>query len=161
MILKSLPLLSLLLLISCAGTSVDKSPENVAESITKETTKDIQSSGNGIVEPIINNLVDVYIAKGNTQCNNDGLSLAESISNLSASDINITASHCGIIEGVSFASVCGGGTADIYIHTINTTDLIKASTLGFTDTSLLTVEHLTYSVVNCPTSQKFTHKDSK
>lgn len=149
MISKSLPLLSLLFLVSCDSTTVGQNLEELGNDV-ESVSENIQSSGDDLLNDIIDDTTDVYIAKGNTQCNDDGLTLAETTSYLTDANIDITESQCGVIEGVAFASVCGGGTADIYVHTIKTSDLINATNIGFTETSLLTPQSLTYSTIDCP-----------
>lgn len=63
-------------------------------------------------------MVDVYIHKGDTQCNDDGLLLSETTSYLSDSSIEVSNSQCAILTGLSTADVCGGNTLNIYVHTI-------------------------------------------
>jgi len=147
--LKTLALFSLLLLISCDETSEGADIEEFGGK-TKAGNEHIQGDSNDWIESVINDTVNIYITKGNTQCHDDGLTLAETAAYLSNADIHITESQCGIIEGISFASVCGGGTTDIYIHTIQTTDLSAAENVGFTKTSLLAKKNLTYSIIDCP-----------
>ncbi|WP_413699413.1 hypothetical protein ACLKMH_18380 [Psychromonas sp. KJ10-10] len=93
--------------------------------------------------------VDVYISKGDTQCNDDGLTIEETISFLTTSGIEVSESQCGVISDLSYPAVCGGGTNNIYIHTIEIDDLGDAENLGFTDTSLLITEESSYSIVEC------------
>lgn len=149
MILKILPLMSLLFLTSCDNSSAVDQLEKVGEEV-KEISEDIQSAGDDLLEEDIDEAISVYISKGNTQCNDDGLTIVETTSYLTNADIAVSASQCGFIEGISFASVCGGGTGDIYIHTINNSDLTDAENLGFTGTSLLASENLSYTVIECP-----------
>ena len=137
MILKNLSLLSLLLLASCNEATIAEKLEVLDDNA---------------LNTMIDETVDVYIAKGNTQCNDDGLTLEETISYLTNENIAVTESQCGVLEGISFTSVCGGGSPDIYIHTIKATDLDYAANIGFKATTLLSAGGLTYTVVNCPAS---------
>ncbi|TYK64163.1 hypothetical protein [Colwellia echini] len=98
---------------------------------------------------LVEDTIDVYISKGDTQCNDDGLSIEETASYLTNSDIKALESQCGIISGLSFTAVCGGGTGNIYIHTIDIDDLDAAENLGFIDASSLIVEDSGYAVVEC------------
>jgi hypothetical protein len=84
-----------------------------------------------------NDLVDVYIKKGNTQCNDDGMSLNEASSYLSNADIKISKSTCGVITGIVFPSMCGAGTDNIYYFSIDKTALPQAEKLGFIPLSTL------------------------
>jgi hypothetical protein len=99
-----------------------------------------------IVEP---ELVEVYISKGDTQCNNDGLSLSEVTSYLSDAEIEITESMCGHILGISHDAVCGGGTNNVYSFIISTESLLLAENLGFQSLSSLDSE-LSIETVDCP-----------
>ncbi|TYK64319.1 DUF6174 domain-containing protein [Colwellia echini] len=94
-------------------------------------------------------LVDVYIPKGDTQCNNDGVSLAETTAYLTDLSIEVSASQCGVITGLSLPDVCGGSTNNIYLHTINYSDLITVENLGFVDLSTLPFEESGYSIIEC------------
>jgi len=58
-------------------------------------------------------MVDVYIHKGDTKCNDDGLLLSETTSYLSDSSIEVSNSQCAVLTGVSTVDVCGGSTTNI------------------------------------------------
>ncbi len=92
--------------------------------------------------------IEVYISKGDTQCNNDGLSLSEVTSYLSDAEIDINESMCGHILGISHNTVCGGSTSNIYYFTIPTDFLFQAENLGFQSLSSLDSE-LSYETVEC------------
>ncbi|MFT2090144.1 hypothetical protein [Paraglaciecola sp. 2405UD69-4] len=94
-------------------------------------------------------LVSVYIASGKTQCNDDGLSLEDTSAFLTSADIDFTEPQCGYITGVSYPTVCGADTSDIYIYTIEASNLVEAENLGFSDVSGLD-ERLSYKTVTCP-----------
>ena len=98
-----------------------------------------------IVEP---ELVEVYISKGDTQCNDNGLSLSEVTSYLSDAEIDINETMCGQIVGISHDAVCGGGTNNVYSFTISTESLLLAENLGFQSLSSLDSE-LSVEVVEC------------
>jgi hypothetical protein len=93
-------------------------------------------------------LVEVYIHKGDTQCNDDGLTLSETATYLTDSSIDVPLSQCAFTTGLDFPSVCGAGTNNIYIHTIPITDLSKAENLGFEALSSLYSE-FGYEIVEC------------
>ena len=120
-------LLSLLLLTSCGGSSSGGSDENVETSFST-----------------------VFIPKNDTQCNDDGLTLEETASYLSSADITLSESECGfLVTGFDSPAVCGASTNNIFIHTINTSDLAEAENLGFTDTSTLEAREASFEVVEC------------
>lgn len=93
-------------------------------------------------------LVSIYINTAETQCNDDGLSLEETSSLLTDASIEFTEPNCGYITGVNYPAVCGGGTNNIYIFTIEESDLIETENLGFADLSSLD-SSLGYETVNC------------
>jgi hypothetical protein len=95
-------------------------------------------------------MVDVYIHKGDTQCNNDGLLLSETTSYLIDSSIEVSSSQCAVLTGISTADVCGGNTLNIYVHTIKAIELIEAENLGFIDTSSFSASELGYAIIECP-----------
>jgi hypothetical protein len=98
---------------------------------------------------LVQDTIDVYISKGDTQCNDDGLTIEETTSYLTNSDIKAFESQCGVISGLSFYAVCGGGTGHIYIHTIDINDLDAAENFGFIDASTLVGEDSGYAIVEC------------
>ena len=73
----------------------------------------------------------IYISKGNTQCNNDGLSPEESIQQLADVGIDVLNTSCGATTGLSFPAVCGGGTADIIAHEIREVNFSDANEIGY------------------------------
>jgi len=95
-------------------------------------------------------LIDVYIHKGDTQCNDDGLLLSETTSYLIDSSIEVSNSQCAVLTGLSTADVCGGNTLNIYVHTIKAINLIEAENLGFIDTSSFSSGELGYAIIECP-----------
>ncbi|MBO1256596.1 hypothetical protein J3L16_12960 [Alteromonas sp. 5E99-2] len=95
-------------------------------------------------------LTKVFISKNDTQCNADGLSLEETASYLKNANIAIRASECGVITGgPNFAAVCGAGTSNILIHTIDSKDVVEAKKLGFADVMSLSERKRGYSVNAC------------
>ena len=99
-------------------------------------------------EVVEDDLVGVYIEKSDTQCNDDGLSLVEVSSYLSTADIEVNKAMCGFITGISYDTVCGGGTNNIYYFSINAVDLTQAENLGFTALSSLD-SGLSYEAKEC------------
>lgn len=145
MFLRSLPVLGLLLLTACVTEEIKEVGEKIGD-----VSEDIQSGGDDLLNTIIDNGVEIYIAKGNTQCNDDGLTIEETATYLTDAGIGVSESQCGVLEGISYNAVCGGATPDIYIHTINILDIPKAENLGFIDPSILITDKISYTVVDCP-----------
>lgn len=73
----------------------------------------------------------VYISKGNTQCNDDGLSADDSSQVLVNAGIDVIETFCGVTTGLSVAAVCGGVTGDILAHEIREVNLSRAKELGY------------------------------
>ena len=125
-------LLSLLLLTSCGGSSSGGSDENVESDV---------------IQNVETSFSTVFISKNDTQCNDDGLTLEETASYLSSANIITSESECGfIVTGLDSPAVCGASTNNVFIHTINASDLTEAENLGFTDTSTLEAR---FEVVEC------------
>jgi hypothetical protein len=76
-------------------------------------------------------VVQVFIGSGHTQCNNDGLTLAQTQMILVQNGVDVLGSACGTITGIGFASVCGGPTGEINIHQVRRVNLADAERLGF------------------------------
>jgi hypothetical protein len=98
---------------------------------------------------VLENMVDLYISTGETQCHDDGLTIDETSAYLTAANIEISASQCGVITGIFYAAVCGGNTANIYIHTISADNLVTAENLGFSEITSLLAAELGYEVTEC------------
>jgi hypothetical protein len=73
----------------------------------------------------------VYISKGNTQCNDDGISPDQSTMTLVGAGIDVMDTFCGAITGLSFPAVCGGGTGEIIAHEIHEVNLANVNELGY------------------------------
>jgi len=73
----------------------------------------------------------VFIFKGNTQCNDDGISQEESSLSLTNTGIDVLSTQCGLMTGVSNASVCGGATNNIIAHEIRNVSLPDANEIGY------------------------------
>ena len=93
----------------------------------------------------------VYADREARQCESDGVSPEASAQILINAGIEILQSTCGIITGVAFAAVCGGGTADILVHEIRSVNLPDAEQLGFQEISTLinAAADTGYELVDC------------
>lgn len=95
-----------------------------------------------------NDNVNVLISSGKTQCENNALPINVTRSYLESASIDVIKASCGNLTGVAYADVCGGGTADIHIFTIDKKDLNEAVNIGFTDPSKLQ-EGVGYETKTC------------
>ncbi|NGN97000.1 hypothetical protein G5S52_04835 [Grimontia sp. S25] len=75
--------------------------------------------------------ITVYKTKGAVQCESSGMSIFESESLLRNSGVDVIFSQCGVLEGMSFAQMCGGKTGDILVHTINARYGDLAASMGY------------------------------
>jgi hypothetical protein len=75
----------------------------------------------------------VFRYTGRTQCANDGLTLAQTNAILIQGGLDVLESACGVVTGIAFPAVCGGGTPNINIHRIRKVNVQDAERLGFND----------------------------
>ena len=97
------------------------------------------SGAESIVESSVSKMfkteINVYISNGKQQCENNALPITVTKSYLVDAGIGISAQSCGILNGVMYASVCGGASGQVHIFTIDKNDLDKAKAIGFDDLS--------------------------
>ncbi len=92
----------------------------------------------------------VYMNKGAVQCESSGLSKEESAQRLIDNGIDVLKSECGQLTGVAFATVCGGATGDINLHTIVSQNLLDAERLGYESIADLAQDSaLGFIVIEC------------
>ena len=93
----------------------------------------------------------MYANREVRQCESDGVSPEASAQILINTGIDVLRSTCGIITGVFFPAVCGGGTADILVHEIRSVNLPEAEQLGFREISTLTdaAAGTSYQLLDC------------
>ena len=129
-----------LLIFALAGCSSDNtnSPADIAEEVDAPQ------------ENII-----VYISKGSTQCNNDGLSEEASTQSLVDVGIDVLETYCGRTTELDFPTVCGAGTGEIIAHEIREVNLESAIEEGYQDIESLIDEEnmLSYEINECTNSQ--------
>ena len=90
----------------------------------------------------------IYISTGETQCNDDGLSLQEISTYLTDADIKFTESQCAQLTGIVYPDVCGADTANITIFTIEASGLSQAENVGFASLSSLDSD-IGYEILAC------------
>ena len=81
--------------------------------------------------------VKVFIGNGHTQCNDDAIPLSQTQMMLVHAGIDVLSSACGVITGVAYPAVCGGGTGEINLHTIRAVNLFDAERMGFRDVAAI------------------------
>jgi hypothetical protein len=95
----------------------------------------------------------VYEGRQSVQCGTRGLTTQQSAQKLIDGGIDVIESNCGVITGVAFAAVCGGGTGEILLHEIRSVNLADAEQRGFKAASTLTdrASGVDYAKVDCQT----------
>lgn len=76
--------------------------------------------------------LEVYISTGELQCQDTGQPISTTKRSLLDAGIGIKAESCGYLTDMMYASVCGGGTGNIHIFTIDKSNAPLAESLGFT-----------------------------
>lgn len=76
--------------------------------------------------------IEVYKSAEALSCiKGSGITLEESKASLKNAGINVIASSCGQLNGVSVLEICGGPTLDAHVHSIDETQLSQAKKLGY------------------------------
>ena len=103
------------------------------------------------ITPVTNTLV--YEGRQSVQCGTRGLTTQQSAQKLVDGGIDVLESNCGVITGMFYAAVCGGGTGDILIHKIRKENLADAEALGFKSVTELQdpAQGTDYAKVDCDT----------
>lgn len=92
----------------------------------------------------------VYINTGEIQCELAGQTGVQTARLLTDNNIDVSKTQCGQLTDVGVASVCGGETVNINVHTIATNKVAYAQALGFEDVATLKTESgLGYSAADC------------
>ncbi|SET40997.1 hypothetical protein [Thalassotalea agarivorans] len=94
--------------------------------------------------------VQVYISSGQTQCNNDGMTLAQSKALLTEQEVLVSTSSCAMVTGISYISMCGAETGIIHVHQIKSVNLDKATEAGFKPVGTLQERGLGFEKTSCP-----------
>jgi len=95
-----------------------------------------------------NENIDVIISNGKLQCQDNAISINTTKAYLSEAGIEVESESCGQLTGLSYATVCGGGTGQIHIFSINQSALNEAENIGFTDSAKLE-SGVSYEKVSC------------
>ncbi|MEZ8142241.1 hypothetical protein [Enterovibrio sp. FF113] len=95
--------------------------------------------------------VTVYQSRGAVQCETTGSTVQESRDKLMSIGVSVESSQCARLNDLMFASVCGGKTADILVHSVNARDLKVVQEMGFTLVSELesAESEAGYTIVPC------------
>ena len=92
----------------------------------------------------------VYVNDGSMQCEDGGMSGAETAAVLTEANIKVSSTQCGSLSNVAVVAMCGGPAININVHEIKTQDLGKAEELGFKNVSTLKQENNKgYEVSDC------------
>jgi len=92
----------------------------------------------------------VYISTGAVQCESEGKTGVETASMLTEEGIAVTTTLCGSLTDTAVATMCGGPTTSINVHSIATADLEKAQALGFESVTVLkAIDSLGYDASLC------------
>ena len=75
--------------------------------------------------------VDVYESREGRQCENTGITPQLSAEKLQRAGLIVSNSHCALRTDLSFASQCGQPNGEIIVHTLPTSGLFKAQSIGF------------------------------
>lgn len=103
----------------------------------------------GDIQPIEETKL-VYINDGYIQCEFDGYSADETSQILINNGIDVLASYCGYISGISVGAACGFGANNINLHEINSQNIVDAENLGFAPVSELAMDDdLGYEIIDC------------
>ena len=76
-------------------------------------------------------LIWIYEARGDKQCEQGGTTLEESSAKLTDSGVEVQESRCGVRTDRMYPSVCGGKTGNILLHLISQDKLDAALEMGF------------------------------
>ena len=108
----------------------------------------ISGCHNAEPKPEISGELEVYISTGELQCQDTGQPISTTKRSLLDAGIDVKAESCGYLTGMMYASVCGGGTANIHIFTIDKSNAPLAKSLGFTLGNNLATQS-NYEKINC------------
>lgn len=124
-------LLPLLLILSI--TACDQRERGKTETGEATTGDTAEQPSTEPVQPAVRpeELIWVFEARGNRQCEGGGTTLEESSGKLAGSGVEVQESHCGARTDRMYPSVCGGGTGDILLHLVRKQSLDAALELGF------------------------------
>jgi hypothetical protein len=98
--------------------------------------------------------VQVFASAGIVQCQNNVITLAQSEMILVQGGIDVLASACGTINGISFPAVCGAGTSYINVHRVRRVNLAHAEQLGYRsveDIGTPAVPGTGFTLIHCDT----------
>ena len=92
----------------------------------------------------------VYINNGAFQCGPAGKTATQTAALLTANDITVAESQCGVMTRRMVIAKCGAQSTAINIHRIDVTDIKKAQEIGFVRLdSLQKGDKLGYKLVDC------------
>ncbi|MFC6632180.1 hypothetical protein [Microbulbifer taiwanensis] len=138
-----LPLvLALSLAVAACGQRADEKAEEKSADAVEEPAAEAETPAVQAEE-----LIWVYRARGNKQCEGGGMSLEESGTKLTGNGVAVQESRCGVRTDRMYPAVCGGPTGDLLLHLIAMDSLDAALELGFDP-----ADQVQYQSGNCPTN---------
>ncbi|GLS25397.1 hypothetical protein [Marinibactrum halimedae] len=96
--------------------------------------------------------VMMYISKGVIQCEFEGYKPEETAEQLTEAGLEVTASTCGEMTGVSVPDACGSGTTQINLHEVEGVRQDDAESMGFAPVYELIDERAGTGYVEVPCS---------
>ncbi|WP_193164582.1 hypothetical protein [Microbulbifer hainanensis] len=108
--------------LGACGQRAEKKAEQVPE-VTEEPAQEPEMQAE--------ELIWVYEARGDKQCEQGGTTLEESSAKLTDSGVEVQESRCGVRTDRMYPSVCGGETGNILLHLISQDKLDAALEMGF------------------------------
>jgi hypothetical protein len=77
----------------------------------------------------------VFVDAGVVQCVSNAVDININQAYLTEANIPVAYARCGYLRGISSPAVCGAGTSDVHLFSINKKDLANAENLGFAKVS--------------------------
>ena len=127
-------------LVSACGQRTDREPAAEAEAERVEKPAETEAPAVPAEQ-----LIWVFEARGNRQCESGGTSLEESGAKLTDNGVSIQESRCGVRTDRMYPSACGSPTGDVLLHLIDKDTLDAALELGFDP-----VDQIEYQHNDCP-----------
>lgn len=133
------------LLLAICGCAPREEEEVAPDDASAETQPAPQEEKNDMEAVPAEELIWVFRARGNRQCEGGGTTLAQSRDQLSTAGVKIQESRCGTRTDRMYASVCGGQTGDILLHLVEKTALDTALQHGYDPAA-----NIEYQQASCP-----------
>jgi len=127
--MKTTVLLSFVTVLALGAGACEQRAEKKAEMDTETAEESTAKPEPPLVQA--EELIWVFQARGNRQCEGGGISLEQSNAKLTGNGVEVQESRCGTRSDRMYPAVCGGPTGDILLHLISQESLDAALELGF------------------------------